>query len=297
MKSLLTIVCCLLLSLAAGCGGGSQSYEPRVAMKEAPASPSVYATAGVPGSGTLADSSHEASRQAYDRNREIERPPVRPGLGTEWGETRVSRVREVSFVRADAEHPFAVATLHYDDRAGIQALSQYHAAPEPAFRALPAAGGAITISVRDEAGSPLAGFIVGDRNYVVGRAGRRYVLSLTNHTGHRFEVVATVDGLDVISGQPGALDHFGYVLGPFATLDVEGFRQSEDAVAAFRFGAVHDSYAAQTGSARNVGVIGVALFAERGDSFDAPSPDELYLRDTAIPFPSTDGRFARPPAR
>lgn len=297
MSVRLYLFCCLLLSLVAGCGGGSPLYAPHVAMKAAPASPSLYATTNVPQPGTSADSSLEASRHAYEGKREAQHPTERPGLGTEWGETRVSRVHEVSFVRADAEHPFAVATLHYDDRDGIQALSQYHAAPAPAFRGLPAAGGAITISVRDESGGPLEGFYVGDRNYVVGRAGQRYVLSLTNHTGHRFEVVATVDGLDVINGQPGALDHFGYVLGPFATLDIEGFRQNEDAVAAFRFAAVHDSYAAQTGNARNVGVIGVALFAERGDSFDSPSPDELYLRDTANPFPSSGGRFARPPVR
>jgi len=53
--------------------------------------------------------------------------------------------------------------------------------------------------------------------------------------------------------------------------------------------------AAQTGSARNVGVIGVAFFAEAGDSFEPYSARELYLRDTAIPFPASDPRYAKPP--
>jgi hypothetical protein len=315
MGTRLYVFLSLLLSLVAGCGGGSPYYgTPKSAPYESQASQSSYGTYGAPsGSGRAAggataptsevrpgapmDTSH---REAY---RPDERPyqPERPGLGTEWGETRVSRVHDVSFVRADADRPFAIATLHYDDRAGIQALSQYHSGQEPAFRELPAGGGAITVSVRDEWGGPLDGFHVGDRNYVVGQSGQRYVLSLVNHTGHRFELVATVDGLDVINGQPGALDHRGYVLNPYATLDIEGFRQSHDAVAAFRFAAVHDSYAEQTGNARNVGVIGLAFFAERGDSFDAPTPrpnnGELYLRDTANPFPSTDPRFARPPMR
>src|SRR5438445_13771092 len=84
---------------------------------------------------------------------------------------------------------------------------------------------------------------------------------------HRFEAVGTVDGLDVINGKSGTLDNRGYVLLPFATLEIEGFRTSTNAVAAFRFAAVADSYAAQTGSARNVGVIGIAFFTERGDTF------------------------------
>jgi hypothetical protein len=79
---------------------------------------------------------------------------------------------------------------------------------------------------------------------------------------------------------------------PYATLEIDGFRQSHDAVAAFRFARVADSYAAQTGDARNVGVIGIAFFSERGDTY---SDDELRTRDTANPFPGSDPRFARPP--
>jgi hypothetical protein len=106
--------------------------------------------------------------------------------------------------------------------------------------------------------------------------------------------VGTVDGLDVINGKPGTFDNRGYVLLPFATLQIEGFRTSTSAVAAFRFAAVADSYAAQTGSARNVGVIGLAFFSERGDAFIPES--ETRLRDSATPFPA-DPRFAQPPRR
>jgi hypothetical protein len=78
---------------------------------------------------------------------------------------------------------------------------------------------------------------------------------------------------------------------PHANLEIDGFRQSDDQVAAFRFSKVRDSYAAQRGEARNVGVIGIAFFAERGDDWDSP---ELRRRDTASPFPN-EGRFAPPP--
>jgi hypothetical protein len=158
------------------------------------------------------------------------------------------------------------------------------------------AGGAISVAIHDGSGDPLEAVNVGDRTYVVGQSGERYSIVLTNHTGHRFEAVATVDGLDVINGKSGSLQNRGYVLMPFATLEIDGFRQSEDAVAAFRFAAVGDSYAAQMGKARNVGVIGVAFFQERGDVFTNPwTEKELNRRETANPFPSADPRFARPP--
>ena len=135
---------------------------------------------------------------------------------------------------------------------------------------------------------------VGDRTLVVGQAGQRYSIVLTNNTSHRFEAVGTVDGLDVINGKPGTFDNRGSVLLPFATLEIEGFRTSTQQVAAFRFAAVPDSYAAQTGSARNVGVIGLAFFSERGDAFVPES--EVRLRETASPFPAAP-RFSQPPAR
>jgi len=206
-------------------------------------------------------------------------------------------VRDVAFDRADADRPFALASLFYNDRAGVEAMAAYHASHGPRLREASAAGGAITVALHDGSGEPLEAVPVGDRTYVIGQAGQRYTIVLTNHTNHRFEAVGTVDGLDVINGQSGSLENRGYLLMPFATLEIEGFRQSQDAVAAFRFGKVNDSYAAQMGKPRNVGVIGIAFFAEAGDPFTPWTQGELERRDTAIPFPASDARFAQPPRR
>jgi hypothetical protein len=46
--------------------------------------------------------------------------PGRMGLGTQFGESHESHIREVSFERADAR-PMAVSELRYDDRAGLLA--------------------------------------------------------------------------------------------------------------------------------------------------------------------------------
>ena len=241
-----------------------------------------------------ATSSGGASSDSVARIEPSTAPTERPGLGTQWGETRSSEVEDVTFDRADDDHPFAVAALHYNDLSGVTQLAAFHDAKNHSFREIPTGNGAISVSIIGENGETLEAVHMGDRTYVIGRAGERYSIQLTNHTRHRFESVATVDGLDVMNGRTGTLANRGYVLMPHATLTIDGFRQSHDNVAAFRFSKVNDSYAAQTGTARNVGVIGVAFFTEKGDS--VVDQHELETRDTASPFPG-DPRFAQPPRR
>jgi hypothetical protein len=273
----------------AGSSGGGGGFAEQSASSEAPQG---FPSAAAADAARPAPPASASAGRAEDRSAREPSPESRPGLGTEWGETRTSRVHDVSFVR-DSSRPFAVATLHYNDRRGVDAMANLHAQRDTS-RDVAAGGGAVTISIKDASGNPLEAVRVGDRTMVVGQAGQRYSIVLTNHTSHRFESVVTVDGLDVVNGKPGTFENRGYVLLPFATLEIEGFRQSTSAVAAFRFAAVGESYAAQMGSARNVGVIGVAFFGERGDAFVSQS--ELRLRDTASPFPA-DPRFAQPPRR
>jgi hypothetical protein len=146
------------------------------------------------------------------------------------------------------------------------------------------------VRLLDESGSPLPTFMHSGRTLVEGEHGRRYTIEIQNRSSNRFEAVVAVDGLDVIDGQPGSFSKRGYLVHPFATVEIDGFRQNMDEVAAFRFGSVRNAYASRKGSDRNVGVIGVAFFAERG----APvwSERELVRREGADPFPA---RFASPP--
>lgn len=275
---------------AADYAPGTMSVQSESNTKSA--SPSPPPPAASPRSSTSAGASADSSSSSRRFEPSAPAPESRPGLGTEFGEARTSRIHDVSFVR-ESGRPFAVAALNYNDRRGVDALASL-AARRDSARSVSTGGGAVTISIRDANGDPLEAVHVGDRTFVIGQSGQRYSIVLENHTSHRFEAVGTVDGLDVINGKPGTFDNRGYVLLPFATLEIEGFRTSSSAVAAFRFASVADSYAAQTGSARNVGVIGIAFFGEKGDSFVPES--ETRLRDTATPFPA-DPRFAQPPRR
>ena len=100
-------------------------------------------------------------------------------------------------------------------------------------------------------------------SYVAGRPGDRYALRLTNRSGVRVLVVLSVDGVNVVSGETASTGQTGYVLGPWASAEITGWRKSYSEAAAFYFTALPDSYAARTDRPDNVGVIGVAIFRER----------------------------------
>jgi hypothetical protein len=278
----------LAASFAAACAGS----VPREQVQAPPwAPPPPLALSSPPGAVARSVAPPEsapapaAPQAAFDQAPRAPRPESRPGLGTEWGEARYSPTHDVPFTRADDARPLATTELRYDDERGVEALASYAAGRGERAHTWSAAGGAITIWLAGGDGDPLDVVEAGGHTFVIGEAGERYSIFLENHTGHRFEAVATVDGLDVIDGSPGALENRGYLLMPYATLEIDGFRRSEASVAAFRFGRVKDSYAAKMGASRNVGVIGVAFFAERGDDWGPGAYDEVRRRATANPFP------------
>src|SRR5438876_939577 len=101
------------------------------------------------------------------------------------------------------------------------------------------------------------------RRYVVGKPGNEYAIGVRNGSSGRVLAVMSVDGVNVISGDTASPQQSGYVLAPYESADIAGWRKSLAGTAAFYFTALPDSYAARTGRPDNVGVIGVAVFRER----------------------------------
>ena len=321
---LLTLLMALSTAGIAACGGGAMRGPAGGA---APASPdyeaSDEASAGADGEYAPAQASPAPPADADDMGVEAEeapaarslraeaktpsregayepapvRPRHRPGLGTEWGESRISRVTTAPFIRAHRDQPFAVGKVFYNDRAGIQAMVDSWGG-SPSYRTRFAiSGGHLEVSLRAGGGQFLSGFTAGGRNYVTGEAGQRYTIVIDNRSPGRIEAIVSVDGLDVVDGRAASFSKRGYLLQPHGHLEIEGFRRSENEVASFRFGSVKSSYAQRKhGNARNVGVIGFAFFHERGDSpsyWNNPHRyDEANRRHGADPFPA---RYATPP--
>jgi len=119
---------------------------------------------------------------------------------------------------------------------------------------------------------PIQAFSYQGQDYVAGVQNQEFRVRLRNNSNERVLAVLSVDGVNAVSGQTAGFEQPGYVLAPYQSLDVDGWRKSQTRTAAFYFTHIADSYAANTGRAENVGVIGAAVFRERFTRYDYQAP-------------------------
>lgn len=109
------------------------------------------------------------------------------------------------------------------------------------------------------------------QRWVAGNQGAPYAVRLRNNSPERVLVVLSVDGLNVINGEVASPDQTGYVLDPWQSADITGWRKSQREVAQFVFTHPGNSYADRTGRPNNIGVIGIAVFNE-AERWVPPTP-------------------------
>ncbi|NUO74552.1 MAG: hypothetical protein HOQ32_00915, partial [Lysobacter sp.] len=121
----------------------------------------------------------------------------------------------------------------------------------------------VDVAVIDrDAGDWLPSYPHRGQQWIAGTPGHRYAVRLTNTSAQRVLVVLSVDGVNAVTGQNAHPSQAGYVLEPWQSTEINGWRKSMEDVAQFVFTDLPDSYAARTGRPDNVGVIGVAVFEE-----------------------------------
>lgn len=223
----------------------------------------------------------EAARKAAGSAQYAPAPEERPGLGTGWGKEVESEMSYTSFERSSSKPYSGVAVIHYNDRQGVEAMTGWKSSRSSMQSA---AGGLVEWGVKASSGS-LKNYYSGGRRFVVGKEGQRYVLVVKNKSRSRLEMVLSVDGLDVMDGKAASTRKRGYIVEPGKTLEVKGWRKSRSAVASFKFSGVGNSYANQKhGDTRNVGVIGLAVFTQKGVDPFTWMPHEVRKRGAASPF-------------
>ena len=138
------------------------------------------------------------------------------------------------------------------------------------------------------------------RYYLEAERGARYAIRLDNRSHERLGVALTVDGLNVISGErspqpwrswlgrdPGRM----YVLGPWDSVLVQGWRTSLEDVRRFTFVDEKRSYAARSGKANaKMGWIEVVVYRERRPIawWGGSRPDEVTRDRREAPRPYSE---------
>ncbi len=193
----------------------------------------------------------------------------RPGLGTGFGDKISAEMSYASFSRA-SKNPAGLESIYYNDKEGVDAMKQ---ALHASAGMQKAANGLVEWGIKNDwryaKNYNDYRFNGGDRKllnrYVVGKKGGKYSIVVRNLCKSRLELVLSVDGLDVVDGKAASLSKRGYIVAPGKTLEVKGFRTSEEAVAAFEYSSMNRSYSnLKHETTRNVGVIGMAVFTEKG---------------------------------
>jgi hypothetical protein len=140
--------------------------------------------------------------------------------------------------------------------------------------------GLADVSVIDrDTGVRLSPYYHDGEYWIAGRPGARYAIEIRNRLGERLLAVASVDGVNILSGATAAWDQEGYVFDAYEDYQITGWRKSDADVAAFTFTASPNSYAERTGRPANVGVIGVALFRERDQRYSPRIGEKPADRD------------------
>ena len=137
-------------------------------------------------------------------------PPERPGLGTEWGENQRDEVNYGEFVRTSSK-PSGTAKLFYNDEEGAKAMANSSGYRSRSDGKVGSSDGSVTMSLKSGFRT-LKGFYSGGNEFVIGEDRQKYAIHIQNNTSRRIEVVASVDGLDVMDGQSASYSKRGYIL-------------------------------------------------------------------------------------
>ncbi|WIH05157.1 hypothetical protein KHF85_01070 [Xanthomonas translucens pv. graminis] len=172
----------------------------------------------------------------------------------------------------------------------IGLLCGFRPSPAP-----PASAPLVTLRVidRDADGADLPQYAQRGERWIAATPGHRYALRLTNRSDRRVLVVLSVDGVNAVSGETASSDQRGYVLAPWQSTEIAGWRKSQREIAQFVFTDLADSYAARTGRPDNVGVIGMAVFDEAPTIVPQASVEQRRERPDA-PMPAAAPMAAAP---
>ncbi len=112
-------------------------------------------------------------------------------------------------------------------------------------------------------GRPIKEYFHRGKHYIEGKRDTTFSLKLRNNTWQRKLFVPSIDGLSVMNGEEASFDSSGYIVSPYSSITIDGWRISDDEVAEFYFSSAKDSYRKRMKRGNNLGLIGVVVFEEK----------------------------------
>ncbi len=136
-------------------------------------------------------------------------------------------------------------------------------------------------------GKPIREFYHEGKFYIEARQNTTYSIKLKNHGHKKIMAVLSVDGIDVLKGKNATEAESGYIINPYSTTEIKGYRIDDDNVATFKFDDGKTSYSTQVeqkfnpekiekvkkgeiAPSKNNGVIGVRIWEEK-ESMEIPT--------------------------
>lgn len=102
------------------------------------------------------------------------------------------------------------------------------------------------------------------RHIVVPKTGVEYTIQVKNLSDKRVLLVASVDGLSVMNGEVfSGKGGSGYVIAPYSTFEIQGWRRGTDQIATFLFESPENSDAAHKGVDSQIGTIRLIAIMEK----------------------------------
>lgn len=116
------------------------------------------------------------------------------------------------------------------------------------------------------------------KRYLEAKKGENYSIVVKNNLNERIGVVIAVDGRNIITGKQSFLNNNEtmYILEPYGSAKLEGWRTDQNTVHKFYFTDTTDSYSVKTfGDSSAMGVITAALFKEK-------EKPQIYFKEKSL---------------
>ena len=141
-------------------------------------------------------------------------------------------------------------------------------------------------------GKPVKTYQKSGKTYIEAKEGSEFTIKLQNTSWRKACVVVSIDGLNVIDGEPADKDSQGWIIERWGSTEIKGWQHNDNKAGGFKFEAKtgDESYAGSQGKGDCCGVIGILAHSEEVEVLGYTPPT---IRPIKKGYPSRNDEFRR----